>query len=243
VLLEPNERILMVKNQKDFLIEFPNVQDIQIIEWTSGSLSNSGEKLELLRPGVLDSLGSQTYVRIDRVTYEDIEPWPTKADGFGYSLQKQSDSLYGNDPSAWFAASPSPGLGSHDKLNGYWIWAESQGLELASNQPLDDADADGIPNILEFLRLSDPNTPDQSPMFRFVKNDDVLQLQFEVPGYDDLLVYTLEYSTNLSLNEWTSFPLGPDNLVFENESPLFLKVQLPNTIEYPTFYRISIYLR
>jgi hypothetical protein len=191
----------------------------------------------------LDSLGSQTYVRIDRVTYEDIEPWPTKADGFGYSLQKQSDSLYGNDPSAWFAASPSPGLGSHDKLNGYWIWAESQGLELASNQPLDDADADGIPNILEFLRLSDPNTPDQSPMFQFVKNDDLLELQFEVPSYNDILMYVLEYSTNLSSNSWSNFPLGPDNFVLENERPLLLKVQIPNTIDSPRFYKISIYLK
>ncbi len=243
VLLEPNERILMVKNQKDFVIEFPNVQDIQIIEWTSGSLSNSGEKLELLRPGALDSFGSQTYVRIDRVIYEDIEPWPAEADGFGYSLQKQSDFLYGNDPSAWFAASPSPGLGSHDNLNGYWMWAQSQGLELGSNQPLDDADADGIPNILEFLRLSDPNTPGQAPMFHFVKNADMLELQFEVPGYDDLLEYTLEYSTNLSSNEWTSFPLGPDNLVFENERLLLLKVQFSNTTESPVYYRISILLK
>lgn len=241
--LEPNERILLVKNQVDFLIEFPDAHDIQIIEWTSGSLSNSGEKLELLRPGVLDSFGSQTYIRVDRVIYEDVEPWPTEADGLGYSLQKQSVSLYGNDPSSWSAASPSPGLGSRGNLDDYWIWAESQSLKLGSNQPLDDADADGIPNILEFLRLSDPNTPDQSPMFHFVKTDDLLELQLEIPSYDDILEYTLEYSTNLSSNAWTSFPLGPDNLVFENEKPLILKVQLTNTSQSPIFYRISILLK
>ena len=116
-------------------------------------------------------------------------------------------------------------------------------MELGSNKPLDDADADGIPNILEFLRLSDPNTPGQAPMFHFVKNADMLELQFEVPGYDDLLEYTLEYSTNLSSNEWTSFPLEPDNLVFDNERLLLLKVQFSNTTESPVYYRISILLK
>jgi len=85
----------------------------------SGSLSNGGEKLELAMPGDKDELGTQYYIRADRVNYSDgshdedvpggVDLWPTGPDGGGQSLTRDVMSRYGNDPNNWIAAAPSPG--------------------------------------------------------------------------------------------------------------------------------------
>jgi len=85
-----------------------------------GSLSNSGETVELSRPGDMDEFGRRHYIRVDRVGYSDgshhdnepggVDLWPTLADGGGASLSRITPQLYGNDPNNWKAAVPSPGL-------------------------------------------------------------------------------------------------------------------------------------
>jgi len=88
----------------------------------SGRLSNAGEKLELSKPGDVDELGQQTYVRIDRVVYSDgthpeecpegVDWWSVQADGGGKSLSRRALTAYGNDPNNWQAATPTPGSGN-----------------------------------------------------------------------------------------------------------------------------------
>ncbi len=79
----------------------------------AGNLQDSGEKLELTRPGapVVDSLGQTTIPQIvvDEVRYNDKPPWPAAADGEGPSLQRLNSGAYGNDPANWFASGISPG--------------------------------------------------------------------------------------------------------------------------------------
>jgi hypothetical protein len=58
------------------------------------------------------SLANNEYLlitRVDRVNYDDKAPWPTTADGEGDSLDRITDSDYGNDVANWQAASPTPG--------------------------------------------------------------------------------------------------------------------------------------
>ncbi len=86
----------------------------------SGSLSNSGEKLELSMPGDVDLYDQRHYIRVDRVNYSDgshpgdspgdVDLWPTEPDAGGKSLTREVMSQYGNDPNNWIAATPSPGL-------------------------------------------------------------------------------------------------------------------------------------
>ena len=81
-------------------------------------MADAGEVLELGMPGDVDD-SDVYYIRIDRVSYSDgshpgDEPgsedlWPVEADGTGLSLQKISVDEYGNDPSNWTAAVPTPG--------------------------------------------------------------------------------------------------------------------------------------
>jgi len=81
-----------------------------------GKLSNSGERVELPRPGDLDEFGLRHYIRVDRVNYSDgshpgnvagsVDLWPTEPDGGGASLHLISDGLYGNDSNNWTGADP-----------------------------------------------------------------------------------------------------------------------------------------
>lgn len=48
----------------------------------SGELDDGGETLSLIKP-----LGTNSYMMIDEVCYDDDLPWPTEARGTGYSLQ------------------------------------------------------------------------------------------------------------------------------------------------------------
>jgi hypothetical protein len=63
-------------------------------------------------PGDVDELGTRFYIRVDRVSYDDIAPWPTEPDGSGKSLTKPAGklALYGNDVENWQSATPGPGL-------------------------------------------------------------------------------------------------------------------------------------
>src|SRR4030095_14245845 len=75
----------------------------------SGELQDSGERLELQRPGPLDTNSAVAYITVDAVRYNDKAPWPPAADGSGPSLQKKSPLAYGNDPINWEGALPTPG--------------------------------------------------------------------------------------------------------------------------------------
>lgn len=69
----------------------------------SGGLDNSGERLRLLKPNP-DASGSDDYIVVDDVRYNDTLPWPVRADGDGPSLEKVRASRFGDDPVEWRAS-------------------------------------------------------------------------------------------------------------------------------------------
>ncbi len=77
----------------------------------SGKLDNAGENLELYQPRApIGPSGFVPLILADRVDYQTALPWPAGAvDGGGLSLQRRSPSLYGNEPTNWVAAAPTPG--------------------------------------------------------------------------------------------------------------------------------------
>jgi hypothetical protein len=111
--------MVLAKNLAVFNAAYSTPAGIQKLQWTSGGLNNDGEKVEISMPGDVNDSGILQYIRIDRVNYSDgwqnqnfyniPDPWPVYADGYGYSLTKVNYALYGNDPNAWAAYSPSPG--------------------------------------------------------------------------------------------------------------------------------------
>lgn len=79
---------------------FQNVYGTPATQWFSGALSNSGEAITL-RDG-LNNI-------IDQVTYSNVAPWPTQANGLGRSLVLCSPTADIALASNWFGASTATG--------------------------------------------------------------------------------------------------------------------------------------
>jgi len=111
--------LLLVRDLADFEAEYSAPGGVQRVEWPLGKLSNSGEKLEISRPGDRNELtGERYYIRVDRVVYSDgfhpegEDPWPPEPDGQngdGSSLHRKVPGNYGNDVINWQALTPTPG--------------------------------------------------------------------------------------------------------------------------------------
>ncbi len=83
--------------------------NVVIVGPYSGKLDNSDDEVELYRPDAPTPAGEVPFILVERVHYRDLAPWDIIADGFGASLQRIVAGDYGNEPTNWIAASPSPG--------------------------------------------------------------------------------------------------------------------------------------
>lgn len=102
-IIEPGERLIVVSNREAFLTRHPDSAQSIVGEFAEG-LANSGESLRLLNEegDILSSF-----------RYDDTAPWPTEADGEGFSIQLaqiRNDADF-NDPFSWIAitSNGSPG--------------------------------------------------------------------------------------------------------------------------------------
>jgi len=79
-LIRPEQYLVAAENQAVYAASYGNPQ---VLAGTfSGSLDNGGERLELRMPN-----GSNGWIVVDEVRYEDEPAWPAGADGLGWSLQ------------------------------------------------------------------------------------------------------------------------------------------------------------
>jgi hypothetical protein len=119
ISMAPGEYLLLVKDRTLFASRFSVLPAVQILEWGAGNLSNSGQTIQLSRPGDPDSDGRQPWIAVDRIRYSNgarhegfptgLDPWPAQANGQGMSLTRISPEMFGDDPANWQAATPSPG--------------------------------------------------------------------------------------------------------------------------------------
>jgi hypothetical protein len=122
VTLPAGGYLVLVKDLAAFEAAFTVPAGVPVLPWSIGWLSDSGEKIQLSRPGDEDNDGIRQWLRVDRVVYgtgsqpqdypAGIDPWPASADGQGQSLTRKDPHAYGNDPENWQPAAPSPGLGN-----------------------------------------------------------------------------------------------------------------------------------
>jgi hypothetical protein len=147
----------------DFRARYGLGLDAPIVGPYRGKLANDTDDIELRRPDT-PNLGEVPYILVERVRYTDGLPWPSGADGGGFSLQRLDDARFGNDPGNWLAAGPTPGPVAatfdtdHDGLPDSWELAN--GFDRLS--PLDaglDTDRDGLTNLQEYQGGSDPRDP------------------------------------------------------------------------------------
>jgi hypothetical protein len=79
-----------------------------------GKLKNSGGTIDIYKPDPPQSPAHPDwhyvpYILVDHVSFNDKAPWPTGADGGGSALQRIVPERYGNEPTNWVAAVPTPG--------------------------------------------------------------------------------------------------------------------------------------
>ncbi|MEI7732437.1 MAG: immunoglobulin domain-containing protein, partial [Verrucomicrobiota bacterium] len=76
-----------------------------------GTLGNHDQTIHLNEPDLADT-NTVPYVTIEKVHYLDTYPWPVVAGGMGASLKRMNTSGYGNEPTNWTSAMPTPGTNS-----------------------------------------------------------------------------------------------------------------------------------
>jgi hypothetical protein len=119
ILLAPGASVVLTKDLASFDSVFSVPAGVRVLAWGAGRLANSGEKIQLSKPGDEGRDGTRQWIRVDRVVYSDgghpanfasgLDPWPVAADGHGAALGRITAAAYGNDPANWWAADPSPG--------------------------------------------------------------------------------------------------------------------------------------
>jgi len=235
VTLISNEIVLLVAtNPADFRTKYGLPPGLKIFGPYSGSLQNSGEKLELQRSDPPTTNGIP-WITIDEVRYNDRAPWSSAADGSGMSLQRAPSAGYGNEPANWLAAAPTPGqtVGTGDS-DGDGLpddWEQANGTFVFIPDANDDPDGDGFTNWEEYLAGTHPN--DAASAFRLsqiaAQNGNII-LQFLASSNR---TYTLLFKSSLAAVQWsklTDISAHPTNRV----------VNLTNTVPGDTqrFYRL-----
>jgi hypothetical protein len=90
----------------------PLIAGVDIVGPWKGNLSNNTGRISLEKPLAPDFPSTDIpWVIIDEIIFSDQSPWPSQADGGGYSLSRTT---YGagtasNDPNNWAAYPPTPG--------------------------------------------------------------------------------------------------------------------------------------
>lgn len=155
LVMAPGQRVILTRRLAAFSAVFGATvpPGTPVFEWSTGGLSNSGESVQLARPGPADAENIIQFVRVDRVNYTDTTPWPASPDGGGASLTRISEKEYGNDFANWTAAAPSPGTIAPGSR--FTSWAASHGL----TDPAGDPDGDGLESLLEYALGTDPLAP------------------------------------------------------------------------------------
>ncbi|MBL9171212.1 MAG: lamin tail domain-containing protein [Verrucomicrobiales bacterium] len=119
--LAPGARCLIVMSEPDSFRRFYSVPpSVACYGPANGTLQDSGEELELIRP-LTGTTNTQAFVVVDQVRYNDRAPWPPAADGGGPSLHRLAEHAFGDDAINWVAAKPTPGEGLPGGLPPRWL--------------------------------------------------------------------------------------------------------------------------
>ncbi|HEY7115826.1 MAG TPA: lamin tail domain-containing protein, partial [Tepidisphaeraceae bacterium] len=105
--LAPGEIMLVIPESisvADFRAKYGIPASVQVVGGYIGVLSNSGEHVELAKPGAPQPDLTVPYIKVDDVEYGTGGTWPASPDGDGPSLVRFVDTHYGNDVANWRAS-------------------------------------------------------------------------------------------------------------------------------------------
>jgi hypothetical protein len=198
-VLPAGGRALLVRHREAFAFRYGEIAAAAIIGEFSDrtGLSNGGERL------TLQALDGST---IHDFTYRDQSPWPTAADGEGYSLVLVDPAARPDhaDPANW-QSSPAPGgsPGDSDALD-FATWAASFGHP----GPTSDLDGDQRSALLEFAEGTDPqgheSLGETTEVFREPDGSVIVSFRRNLRASG----ITIELESSPDLENWQ--PAGPD---------------------------------
>ena len=209
--LEPNRRLVIVRDLAAFRARYPNVPETAIAGTFTGGLANNGESITLT-----DAVG----LTIADFRYNDRTPWPVDADGAGYSLvladQRSLSSPLGWRPSAGTGGTP----GESDSI----------AFPVQLNAHADD-DLDGSTNLAEYFAGTPPKTANGI----LFPSSGVIQYPVSLTSEH----VTARLQSSLNLIDWSSVPEEQfDGLRHLGDSPTATATwNVPATGEY---YRLLV---
>jgi hypothetical protein len=212
-----------------------------------GKLADSGEDIALYKP---DSPNVPTdpdpnlvpYILVEHVDYSKNGSWPTIASGTGRSLQRLSNTGYANDPTNWFATTPTvnPAPSGDGDTDGDGIpdWWTTLYFGHPTGQPGDnslagqDADGDGMTNLQEYHARTNPRDgTSRLAVAISVTSANAARVQFQAVSN---VTYTVEYRDSLSTGTWNP-------LTTVSAAPTNRTVMLTNVVPTPPrFYRVRM---
>lgn len=226
--------LVAATNAATFRAHYNVPTNVVVLGPFAGQLQDGGENVELQAPDNPNTNGVP-YVTMDAVRYNDKSPWPPAADGSGMSLQRSPASGYGNEPTNWIAAAPTPGqaIGASDS-DGDGLpdaWEDEFGTFKFIPDAGSDPDGDGLTNWEEYLAGTHPNNSASALKFQQItaSGGNVI-LQFLASSNR---TYSLLFKPTLNIVQWsklTDIPAHPTNRV----------VTLTNTVpgDAQRFYRL-----
>jgi hypothetical protein len=207
-----------------FVAKYNVPTGVQIFGPYTGTLSNSGDGVEFYRPDspqgpLRPDAGFVPFLRVDKVNYTDLAPWPTTPDGTGHSLQKKNLSAFGNDPINWEGANPtagrpnSPEISDTDSDGMPDTWEDAHNLNrLSASDAGQDADNDQFTNVQEYIAGTNPRNASSrlaitTLVHDFASGGASLKVQFQAMTGK---TYTVQYRNSTALSSrWQSLAAVP----------------------------------
>ena len=196
LIIAAGGQAVLVSNPEAFRQRYGNV--IPIAGTYIGNLRNSGERIRLVSAD-----GSE----IADFSFDDNKPWPTSADGDGFSLVLNDPSSDPSDPASWRASSTkggSPGEPDGDPIPmpgglTFADWIVTAVSDAASRGANADPDGDDSVNLAEFFLGTDPATADTASFTVSRNGDDLL---FSYPKRADISGTTAKLQSSNDLVTW-----------------------------------------
>jgi hypothetical protein len=216
-VIAPNSYLLIVAtNPFAFRAKYSIPTNIPVVGPYLGTLQNSGERIELRRVDLSDTNGVR--YPVDSIRYNDKAPWPPAADGSGPSLQRKFATQYGDDPTNWHAATPTPGADNAELDNdGDGMpdsWELAHGTDAGQPDGADDPDEDGYTNYQEYLAGTDPQDPQSRLRVEFIGGVGST-VQFEFTALSNR-TFTVQFKEALGDPLWsvlTNVPAAPQTRI------------------------------
>ena len=203
-ILDPGQRSLLAKNAAALRARYGPAIDPLLNGEFSGNLNNAGEEIRL------ESTAASLPLR--SFTYSDAPPWPRAPDGSGPSLLLRNPLLNPDHslPASWTASPPLGGQPSGSPLNPAfpqwtaWAFSPLAPPNPSAASPQADPDADGLPNLVEYLLATDPLLPD-SPLqwLRTSSPEGLPILQVTLPRLPSLSPFSLQLQSSSDLISWS----------------------------------------